>query len=323
VKVGTADSPFYRFDPDVGFWGVSNIERLVSFEQDRSQYKSVFQNEDGNRDKPVSTLTDEKTIVCLGGSHTWGGGVGQEELYTYQLEKLIGMPVVNLGHCSIGLDQVAIIIMNKALKYKPKVIVVEQYPWAIHRILNRYVNGYVKPYFYLDADKNLKFAKVPRLARFKVVQKIIGSYFAFQKELGEFRAGINLGDGYDPTFDPIFLYWKTGHYDPMYQLVEKVFIVIRDFCIQNNIKLLFALGAIRQQFGPPSPTELVDYDLTTRRIAELLDKNRIAYVDLKDPMLEGKDTAGSTVFPDGHINAKGHRVFAEVLNAEIRRRGWK
>ena len=63
--------------------------------------------------------------------------------------------VINMGHCSLGLDQITIAIMEKTKKYNPKIIIVEQYTWALHRVITRAVSGYIRPNFYFDVEGNL------------------------------------------------------------------------------------------------------------------------------------------------------------------------
>ena len=316
------DTTFYQFDSKMGFWGVPNMERQVGFEQRRNVMVTVRHNEHGNRDHAFTPNTSVRPIMCLGGSHTWGGGVEQDLRYTDRLQERLGRRVLNLGHCSLGLDQVCLALMEGADYYKPSVVVVEQYPWAVHRILNSYVIGYVRPHFVLDAKGELKLNKVPPLARYAPFRRLIGAYYAYRKELTEFKGGIDLKDGYDPQNDPIFLYWKTGHYDHMYKLLEKILVVMRDFCRQKGIKLLFAVGAIQQQFGPKSKSALVDYELPRHRLEALLDRNRIPYVDMTERMLREHTPEDPVIFTEGHINAKGHDVFAQGVESELKRLGW-
>ena len=207
------DTTFYRYDPRFGFWGIPDIEMDVSFRLRPDVYIRCRHNEEGNRDKPCTAARMKSPIICLGGSHTWGVGIEQEDRYTDYLEQMTGRPVLNLGHCSLGLDQICLVILETAERYKPSAVVVEQYPWAIHRVLNTYVNGYTRPYFQLDARGDLKLRKMPALARYKACRRLIGAYYSYLKELREFQAGINLKEGYDPWADPIFLAWKTPYYD--------------------------------------------------------------------------------------------------------------
>ena len=66
-----------------------------------------------------------------------------------------------MGHCSLGLDQACIAILNRSVKFDPRTVIVEQYPWSIVRLLNGYVNGYVKPLFSLDVNGKLQLKKSP------------------------------------------------------------------------------------------------------------------------------------------------------------------
>lgn len=321
-KITNGDTVFYQFDPQVGFWGVPNMQREVYFPQRPDTPVWVKHNSAGNRDSEVSLAAGERTILCMGGSHTWGGGVDQDERYTDVLSATTGMKAVNMGHCSFGLDQLCLALMQRSSAFNPKVVVVEQYPWAVHRILNNYVNGYLRPYFYLDKTGAFKLNKLPSSARVPALRKLIGSYYAFRKEFNEFKAGINIKNGYDESVDPIFLHWKTRQYDYMYELIDHILQVMRDYCRQHNIKLIFALGAIKQQFDPGPASTLVDYELPRDRLIRLLGKNKIQYVDMTDPML-GNHTAGDPViFADGHINAKGHKVFGDTVRAELTKLNW-
>jgi len=317
-----AETRLYQFDPQFGFWGVPNIERHVTFETRPGEtiLVPVRHNGDGNRDADFSSSRTGKTIICLGGSHTWGGGVAQGMRYTEHLEKSTGCRVVNMGHCSFGLDQVCLAVLQRSAKYNPKLIVIEQHPWAIHRVLNHYVNGYVRPYFYMGPQQTLKLQKVPYSAKYEVFRRMFGSYLAFKKEFLEFKGGVSLKSGYAPETDPIFLCWKARYYDRMYSLVEKIMCVMRDHCRQNGIKLIFALGAIKQQLGPKSRSGLIDYDLPRDRLIELLKNNNISYVDMSSAMRLAHSEQDPVMFADGHINAKGHDVFARELFNELQTR---
>lgn len=321
-RLTAGDTTFYHFDRQLGFWGIPHIQRSVIFEQRPNTAILVKHNADGNRDLDLEPASGKATIVCFGGSHTWGLGVGQDERYTERLAEQTGYRVVNMGHCSLGLDQVCLAMLHRSGKYNSRIFVVEQYPWAVHRIISPYVNGFVRPHFFLDVNRDLKLRKVSPFARFKIFRQTIGTFYAFRKEFQEFRSGIDLSGAYDPFTDPIFLYWKTRHYDHMYSMVDRILGVMGDFSRQNNIKLLFALGAIHQQFNSCSRSALVDYDLPRNRLVELLVKNGIAYVDMTSPMLSSHSKEEPVVFDDGHINSRGHALFSSVLHEDMLKRRW-
>ncbi len=317
-----SDAAFYQYDPKMGFWGIPNMSRDVSCEQRRGEFIPVFHNENGNRDKPFETGKDKAKVLCFGGSHTWGAGVRAENRYSNLLEKRMGARVVNSGHCSLGLDQICLNILDSATSYAPDVIVVEQYPWSLHRILNTYVVGYVKPHFFLDGQGEIRLTKVPKLARFKFFRNIIGSAYQYRKELREFMAGIDLKSGYDPLTDPVFLLWKSTHYQYMYLLIEKILGIMRDFCVQKNIRLLFAIGAVSQQFAETSKSDLIDYSLPKKKFISLLEKLGISYVDVSEILLEQHNSSDPVIFFDGHINEKGNQIFSDALYQNMAEKGW-
>ncbi|MCG6535782.1 MAG: hypothetical protein L7F78_14050 [Syntrophales bacterium LBB04] len=321
LTLGAGDAVFYQYDPIFGFWGIPNMERDVRFKGLQDDFIHVRHNNEGNRDKDVTGINDG-SILCLGGSHTWGAGVDQDKRYTEYLEEMTGKRVLNLGHCSLGLDQIFLVMLRKSDYYHPSFIIIEQYPWAIHRILNTYVNGYTRPYFFLDANGNLKLQKMPAFSRFKICRQIIGSFYNYRKEFREFKAGINLKDVYDPWTDPIFLFWKIPYYDYMYNLVDRILGGMQDFCRQKGIQLLFGLEPIMQQFGRKSPSSLIDYDLPRNRLMKILEKNRIATIDMAPAMMSEHSIEDPVVFQDGHMNAKGHRIFAQEIFRSMKERQW-
>jgi len=179
---------FYRYDQELGFWGAPDVERDLASHVRPDVPIRCRHNSQGNRDEDVVIENIRNPIVCIGGSHTWGAGVEYGQRYSEILKKLTGRTVLNLGHCSLGLDQICLAIIKKAAYYNPYGIVVEQHPWAIHRVLSHYVNGYMRPYFFLDVKGSLKLKKISVLARFKLCRRIIGAYHDYQKEFSEFKA---------------------------------------------------------------------------------------------------------------------------------------
>lgn len=310
------DAILYQYHRLFGFWGIPNIKKNILCPTIIDEEFEVIHNEQGNRDKPVGDI--EKSILCMGGSHTWGAGIDQNSRYTDFLQnKIDHATVLNLGHCSLGLDQICIYILKKSLVHRPTAIVIEQYPWSVTRVLNNYVNGYLRPHFYLDKNNRLKLNKINWLSKFKIIRRLIGSAYQFKKDLLEFKFGIDLTNRYNPLRDPIFLYWKANYYDYMYTLTDKILSVIRDFTTQNQIKLFFAVGAILQQFSGKSKSDLVDYDLPKKRFIHLLEKNRIEYIDLSIPMINSHSEKSPVIFSDGHMNQRGHEIFSEHIYTKL------
>ena len=191
-----------------------------------------------------------------------------------------------MGHCSLGLDQILVAIKKKSKLFNPNIIVIEQYPWAMHRILNNYVNGFCRPFFNINHKNQLKFNQVPKLAYLKFFRNLIGGYYDFKKEFLEYKAGLKIKNNYNPKSDPIFLLWKTRYYDYMYKLAEAIIKEINAYSLKNDIKLLFLLGTVNQQLKYKACTSLIDYDLPRRRLIKILTDNNIQFIDTLETMLK-------------------------------------
>lgn len=322
-KITESEMAVYQFDPLTGFAGRPNAELDVAFEGAAGPVIKVRLNDLGQRDEAFSVKKGIKNVLCYGGSHTWGAFVEQDKRYTDVLNRRsLDCRFVNLGDGSFGLDQICLSILKRSQKYSPSVFVIEQYPWAVHRVLNSYVEGYLKPSFYIDAQGELKLRKVPFLARYKFYRKMEGAYRLYKKEFNEFKGGVDIKSQYDPLTDPIFLRWKSSYYEPMYDLNEQILRVIKGHCEQNRCKLLFMTIPYLQQFGQESGSDLIDLDLPSKRFIDLLEKLKIEYINTA-PILVGSHTKESpAIKADGHTNDKGHALLADALAEGLISRGW-
>ncbi len=312
----------YRYDALTGFWGMANVNRRVKFTAGDSDSSVVVHNDYGNRDKSVDVNLNERRFLCYGGSHTWGAYVEQDERYSDKLTQLTKERFLNVGHASLGFDQIALDIEKRSSIYKPEGIVIEQYPWAFHRVLNSYVNGYLKPYYYLLPDGELKFVPVPALARFKVYRNIVGTYRSYKKEFVEMCGNINIKENYDPALDPVFVLWKSQYYEYAYELYGKIAQRIKNYCDEHNIKLLIFLTAHLQHFYPKNASELVDYDLPSKKLVAVLEKYQVPYVNLSQELISEQKNGKPVIVSDGHLNSHGHQKVAECLTVELKKRQW-
>lgn len=322
IDILSRDIIFYKFDREIGFWGIPNIQKVVHYIGKYEVKYAVRHNKFGIRDDDLQIEKLRKTIVCLGGSNTWGSAVEQEDRFSNQLSKYTNRQCINLGHNSFGLDQICLTLLTKTKLFSPSIIIVEQYPWAIHRVLNTYVNGYIKPIFYLDEFGKLKLVKIPYLAHFTLFRKIVGEYRLYLKQVKEFMAGIDLDSEYDVDHDPIFLKWKSFYYDYAYLINQKIIEVMRDYCARNNLKLIFIVLPILQQFNSTSQTALIDYSLPEKRFTSILDKLDIPYLNMVKPLINKHHSESPAIQFDGHLNAKGHQIVAKYLCKELLEKNW-
>lgn len=316
-----ADS-LYRFDKVAGFWGIPHKERLIAFEGDKAVPVYVRNNSQGNRDKEFCFSEGQKNFLCFGGSHTWGAYVKDEERYSNVLRRQTGMNFINLGHPSLGLDQICLMLIEKSSQYRPEGVVVEQYPWAFHRVLSSFVNGYLKPSFYIDNHGELRIHQLSPFARYKIYRQVVGAYRSFKKELSEFRGGIDIKSTYDPLTDPVFLLWKQKYYEYGYELFARIAKRMNEYCLRNNIKFLLFLTAHRQQFLLPPKSYLIDYHAPLKKLRCVLSQHGVPFIEFAPVLLAEQAAGNQVIMPDGHLNACGHAVVARELKSELSRRKW-
>jgi hypothetical protein len=77
-----------------------------------------------------------------------------------------------------------------------------------------------------------------------------------------------------------------------------------------------------QQLSFASQSNLIDYLLPRDRLVECLNNHDIPYIDMTASMMAGHIPNDPVIFPDGHINQKGHYIFAKTLHKDLLDRGW-
>jgi hypothetical protein len=320
-RLSTNTNPkLYQFDRDYGFWGTPGFSQEIYYKE---YGKSILVRHDdlGNRNTYSSRTADNKKsekILFLGGSHTWGAGVGNSETYPALIESRSGLSCLNYGHCSFGVDQMVLVLLKKLTNLSVKTVVMELHPWVVHRILRKSAIGYPKPYFSFEGDE-LRLHQVPTISKVPLVRRYLSEYAEFEKNLREFQAGLDLNaTATKRSNDPLFNVWDQGYYANMYCLISKLLLIARDVCEQNGSRLMIVLGpTVQELLHEPLAYDYVNPSIPRRRLKALMDNANIHYLDLepKFELLGGDKDPG--LFSDGHINNRGHQIFAEEISREL------
>ena len=307
---------FYHFDKNYGFWGIPNVNRLIDYPE-YGKKVTIFHDAEGNRttdpDEKLLKATT-KPILFLGGSHTWGAGVENSETYPALIQQLTGLDCLNYGHCSFGLDQMALVALRKMRVIKPQAVVIELHPWVIHRVLRKTALGFPKPYFFLE-DHNLKLRKINQVSMLPIIRYLISNYLNFDKQYKEFVSKIDLGDtSTHPLNDPLFKIWNQNYYSYLYELLEKIIVTIRDEAAINSIQLIFVLGPTKQELmAKKRKIGLVNPAMPRRRVKAILEANSVNFIDMYPNFEALKGSSDNGMFMDGHINNYGHEIFANRI----------
>ena len=320
VKQPEEPTIFYEFHKDYGFWGIPNKKGEVYFGYEKNKLTEVSHNSLGLREEELNG-TIKSSILCFGASNTWGAGVDQDKRYSDNLKKTQSNKVINMGHCSLGLDQVILAIMKNAEQYNAKIIFIEQYTWALHRVITKSVNGFIRPNFTLGVDGELLFNQIPSYFKYKPIRNQVAKYHNFKKELNEFLAGIDIKDNYDAKIDPIFLSWKTAYYQNMYDLLDALIGLLNSFCKKREIKLLFGLVPLKHQMNYDAVSELIDFNLPNKKFSTILDKHKIEFIDTSNEMLN-EHKKDAVIYHDGHMNNKGHLILSKLIHDKLKHLNW-
>ncbi len=130
------------FNFDNEFWGTDSREafqkHLTSLPQDwhyRTKQIEYTVNSECYRTAPFDQIDWNNSVVVFGCSVVFGEGLAQDETLCYQLERLIGVPVINMGLCASSMfhsyyNQVCLLERG----FKPKAIV---HAWSgLARVMN-------------------------------------------------------------------------------------------------------------------------------------------------------------------------------------------
>lgn len=309
-----SSQPLYSFNIDYGFWGTRNYDRVIYYPEYAKSIR-VQHDSNGNR-ASFNDCADgdfSKLSLFLGGSHTWGAGVQNNETFPALVEKLTKFKIHNLGHCSFGLDQMALVLETTLHEIKPDVVIVELHPWVIHRILRKSALGFPKPYF--QRKKSLQLRKLSKLYQFKFLRKLVSDYEELAKEFQEYEKGIVLREVKTDFMDPIFHLWRQDYYEEMYLLTKDLVRHIQTLCRKSECRLIFVLGPTRQELeNLESDLELINFSIPRNHLITILEDLDIEYLNLLPRFAELIKTGNeSGLYSDGHLNESGHQIVANEI----------
>lgn len=116
------DSRERGFDTEKNFR--KNRKRLLESWEYYDKKITYELNEKGFRTKSFDNIKWEESIIVFGCSKTFGTGLAEEDTVTFQLEKKINIPVINLGISGSAIDLAVINSLILHENYpKPKAIV--------------------------------------------------------------------------------------------------------------------------------------------------------------------------------------------------------
>ena len=113
---------FWKYDSRLGWSHQPGQEGIFETQQFRV---AVRINEDGLRDRERSYQrpNDKKRILVLGDSFAWGYGVEESDRFSQQLEKTLGVEVINAGVSGYSTDQELLWYKDEGIKYETDLVI--------------------------------------------------------------------------------------------------------------------------------------------------------------------------------------------------------
>jgi hypothetical protein len=154
---------------------------------DRSATEKWGVNEAGLRNNGSDLESQERPIVVVGDSFTFGDEVLDRETWPAQLEQRLGVPVLNGGVFAYGLDQMVLRAERLLDAYRPTLVLLAFISHDIDRTEFSYYSGW-KPYFEYESGALLmRNSPVPAgelpEPRFAALRNLLSYSFVFSAVL--------------------------------------------------------------------------------------------------------------------------------------------
>ena len=308
---------FYRYDPELGWKGKPNASgtfRTVDFSS------WVQLNSRGLRapETAYKVRPQERRILVLGDSFTWGFGVNANERFTETLQsELNNTSVLNAGCSGYGTDQELLFYRSEGRKYTANTVVV-----ALHlrsdvknNIASRQYGSY-KPVAWSENGK-LIFKNIPvaqnswGAATTNALKKRSALFvWLFGRKLGETKTGEMFANGINILAldrDPPEI---TSNYSPADVTCALASMLTTEIKNSNSGAVFLVIPDIRPE------TRQIEEKPEYSDIRKCLSTLDAQVVDLTNPLVEAlkNDATTPIVFKhDLHWTPAGHRIVGKAL----------
>jgi lysophospholipase L1-like esterase len=279
-EFGNGESKNFAADPVLG-WRMRADHRFTNQEAGRDvEYES---DAEGFRIDFITSV-DERRLVAVGDSFTYGAGVAAGESFPALLSVALGgWSLTNAAEPGYGLDQVWQSVVHVALPRKPDLVVAGIYPEDFERIVFAYrrFERMNKPTFRLDSGRLVPMTAGDRPGFVTSFLETHSRVFTAARRIS-FQAGLRYGVGE---------VWNLGA-----AMLDDMMRV----CGDAHVPIVFV--SIPPETLEPFPA-----------LAAHMTKRGALFVDPLDAM---KKAPGPLYLEkNGHLNAAGHAVIANEVFA--------
>jgi lysophospholipase L1-like esterase len=308
---------FTRIDPVVGWYHTSSVQTVSTVEGHR--YRESY-NSHGYRGPEHSVKKTQGTlrVVVLGDSFVDGSEVGDDELFTWQLQEgLQGVEVINLGVYGYSTAQELITLEHVGLKYDPDIVL-------LVTLTNDFIgNGFnfsffgPAPRFVLKGDSLvLESTSDPKAqATFRATNLPVPGmsflhknsqlyYFVNQYIYQRLISG-RINEIYEEqrqSFPP------SARNEMYLRLIQRM----KEILDERGIDFLTVLAYERHELKQGDQSPMTE-------VRQALEANGIQTLDLYTDLRAAEFRADSSLYyrENIHWNARGHKTVAEILLRQL------
>jgi len=277
-------------------------------------------NPQGARDAPFTDKRNNKRIVAIGDSFTFGIGVELEDSYVKQLESMLretdkNVEVLNLGVGSYNFWHYLEVLNNRVVDLVPDLVIIGFY------LDDLSVPGHPQTVIPHNPFEQRVHDDFTASALWNLIRNLMTRLEArYRHRRGyEYLAGIeerkNYIGGRKP--DHIFYRLQTGSMDPgLYRAFGEAVDKLAAWSIRENVPVVVVFIPDASQINEPIRQSV------NRTVASEMARVGIEFVDAT-PIFEAQpDARPLYLFPlDAHTSPSGHALIAQVLaqNATVRK----
>ena len=323
---------FFEPDSELGCHGKPNFVgrfRRADFDV------TVEHDENGfRRGEPVAA-TDPREVYVLGDSFVWGYGIGQHDLLTNQMARLLGRRVHNCGLIGAGtVEEYMIFQKHVAPRLRPgDTVLLVFFGNDFGDNVGKHLRGRTYAKIENGRVEIVPPAPASTLRRWKNWLKDVSCIFNLATycidRYHDAEWTKNLGDRTTrrvPSAEEVRA--DTDAASPAVQITRHYFAAIRDTCREKQARFLAVFVPGQAELGEDDVTSTSDLspldEVATRQAFDrLVAELGIETTDLMSPMLAAKRSGRFerlTFAHDFHWNAAGNTVAAETIATALGRK---
>lgn len=270
---------------------------------------------------PTNKEATTKRILMLGDSFVAGFDFAEEKIFTSIFaENNKDYEVLNISCPAWSTDQQYLLMQDEGLSYQPDHVILVISP-------NDMREAYNKKLIQLSENDELAispawFPRKQRLGwwlsnRFSLFQYLqkkkfhtdYGTYFHI------FRSyPVNFGKEEEGNWNfPVFLKKPFEEVQAAQKLHEKLIKEIIELCKQNDINILLAVNAGKENFDGSLTTEKYERGKVTNYVDSLAQAENIPFLNILNAFQDLENPMNYYIPGDFHYNEKGHEVVGALL----------